>query len=158
MTDFILLDSKITADGDSSREIKRCLLLIRKTIINLNGVLKSRDIALPTKVPIIKVMVFPRVRCTDVRVGPKRRLSTKELMLSNCSAGRRFLRVPWTGRKSSQWILKEINAEHSLEELMLKLQSFGHLCKKTPHWKRPQCWERSRARGERGSREWGIVR
>ena len=69
VTDFILFDSKITADGDSSHEIKRCLLLIRKTIINLDGVLKSRDITLPKKVHIVKAMVFPVVRCTDVRVG-----------------------------------------------------------------------------------------
>ena len=69
VTDFILFDSKITADGDSSHEIKRCLLLIRKTIINLDGILKSRDITLPKKVHIVKAMVFPVVRCTDVRVG-----------------------------------------------------------------------------------------
>ena len=69
VTDFILLDSKITADGDSSHEIRRCLLLIRKTLINLDGVLKSKDITLPTKVHIVKAKVFPVVRCTDVRVG-----------------------------------------------------------------------------------------
>ena len=86
MTDFIFLGSKITVDRECSHEIKRHLLLGRKAMKNLDSVLKSRDITLPTKVCLVKAMVFP-VSCMDVRVGPERRLSTKELMLLNCGAG-----------------------------------------------------------------------
>jgi len=86
VTDFIFLGSKITVDRECSHEIKRHLLLGRKAMKNLDSVLKSRDITLPTKVCLVKAMVFP-VSCMDVRVGPERRLSTKELMLLNCGAG-----------------------------------------------------------------------
>ena len=114
-----------TADGDCNCEIKRCLLLGRKTMTNIDSILKSRDISLPTKVRLLKFMVFQK-SCTDVRGGPQRRLTTKELMLLNCWCWRRLLRVHWTAR-SNQSILKEINTEYSLEGLMLKLkfQYFG---------------------------------
>ena len=133
VTDFIFLGSKITADGDCSHEIKRCLLHGRKAITNLGSVLKSRDITLPTKVHIVKAVVFPVVMY-GCESWTWRRLSTEELMLSNCGAGEDSLRVPWTARRSNQSILKEINPEYSLEGLMLKLklQYFGHLMQKDP--------------------------
>ena len=123
---FIFLGSKITADGDCSHEIKRRLLPGRKAMTNLESILKSRDITLPTKVPTVKVpIVFPVViyRCESWTIK-----STEELMLSNCGAGE-DLRVPWTERRSNQSILKEISPEYSLDGLMLKpkLQYFGHL-------------------------------
>ena len=123
------LASKITADGDCNHEIKRCLLLIREAMINLESILKSRDITWPTKVCLVKAMVFPLVLFMDVRVGLQRKLSTEELMLLNCGVGEDSLRVPWTIRRSNQSILKEISPEYSLEGLMLKLklQYFGHL-------------------------------
>ena len=125
---FIYLSSKITADGDCSQEIKRRLLLGRKAIINLGSILKSRDITLPTKVHIVKAVVFPVVMY-GCESWTWRRLSAEELMLSNCGAGEDSLRVPWTARRSNQSILKEINPEYSLEGLMLKLklQYFSHL-------------------------------
>ena len=86
VTDFIFLGSKITVDGDGSHEIKRCLLLGRKTMTNLDNILKSRDITFLTKVHLVKAMVFQH-SCIDVRVGPYRKLSAKELMLSNCGVG-----------------------------------------------------------------------
>ena len=105
----------------------RHLLLGRKAITNLDSVLKSRDITLPTKVCLVKAMVFP-----DVRVGPERRLSAKELILFELWCWRRLLRVPWTARRSNQSILKEINPDYSLERLMLKLklQYFGHVMRR----------------------------
>ena len=115
--DFILGGSKITADGDCSHEIKRCLLLGRKVMTNLDSVLKSRDITLPTDVRLVKAMVF-LWSCMDVRVGPWRRLSAEELMLLNCGVG--VLRVPWTARRSNQSILKETNPGCSLEGMMVK--------------------------------------
>ena len=126
MTDFIFWGSRITADGDCSHEIKRCLLLGRKAMTNLNSILKTRDMTLLTKVRIAKVMVFPLVMCTDVRVGPWRKLSTAELMLLNCGVGR-ILRFLWIARRSNQSILKEISSAYSLEGLKLKRQYFGHL-------------------------------
>ena len=122
---FIFLGSKITAD-DCSHEIQRRLLLGRKAMTNLESILKSRDITLPTKVPMVKVpIVFPVViyRCESWTIK-----STEELMLSNCGA-EEDLRVPWTARRSNQSILKEISPEYSLEglTLRLKLQYFGHL-------------------------------
>ena len=84
LTDFIFFSSKITADGDCSHEIERCLLLGRKAMTNLDSILKSRDITLPTKICLVKAMVFP---CVDVRVGPQRKLNAKELMLLNCGVG-----------------------------------------------------------------------
>ena len=129
VTDFISLDSKITADCDCSHEIKRHLLLGRKVMLNIDSILKSRDITLPTKVHLVKALVFP---CIDVRVGLYRKLSAKELMLLNCGVGE-DLRVPGTARISNQPILKEISPKYSLEGLMLKLklQYFRHLVPRT---------------------------
>ena len=128
VTDFIFLGSKITADGDCSYEIKRCLLLGRKAMTNLDSVLESRDITFPTKVRLVKAMVFPVVKygCErwTIKKSECRKLDAFELW-----CWRRLLRVPWTARRSNQSILKKINPEYSLEELMLKLklQYFGHL-------------------------------
>ena len=130
MTDFIFLGSQITADGDCSHEIKRCLILGRKAMTNLDSVLKSRDITLPTKVCIIKAMVFPAVMygCESwtIKKAKCRRIDAFELW-----SWRRLLRVPWTARRSNQSILREISPEYSLEGLMLKLQYFGHLMQRS---------------------------
>ena len=148
---FILGGSKINADGDCSHEIKRCLLLGRKARTNLDSLLKSRDITLPTKVCLVQAMVFPVVMygCESwtVKKAEHRRIDAFELR-----CWRRCLRVPWTARRSNQSILKEINPEDSLEGLMLKLklQYFGH----QTHWKRPWCWERLKAGGEGDNRGW----
>ena len=118
---FYFLDSKITVDGDCSHEIKRCLLLGRKVMTNLDSILKSRDITLPTKVCLVKAMVFPIVMygCESwiVKKTEYRRTDVFELW-----CWRRLLRVPWTARRSNQSILKEINPECSLEGLMVKLK------------------------------------
>ena len=126
------LGSKITADGDCSHEIKRCLLLGRKAMTNLDSILKSRDIILPTKVHIVKALVFPVVMCGcdswTIKKAEHWRIDAFELW-----CWRRLLRVPWTARRSNQSILKEISPEYSLEGLMLKLklQYFGHLTQRT---------------------------
>ena len=126
--DFILGGSKITADGDCSHEIKRHLLLGRKSMTNLDSTLKSRDITLPTKVHLVKAMVFPVVMygCESwtIKKSECRRIDAFELW-----CWRRLLRVPWTARRSNQSILKKISPEYSLEVLMLKLklQYFDHL-------------------------------
>ena len=128
VSDFIFLGSKITADGDCSHEIKRHLLLGRKVMTNLDSILKSRDITLPTKVCLVKAMVFPVVMygCESwtVKKAERRRIDAFELW-----CWRRLLRVPWTARRSNQSILKEISPGCSLEGMMLKLklQYFGHL-------------------------------
>ena len=128
MADFIFLGSKITADGDCSHEIKRCLLLVRKVMTNLESILKSRDITLSTKVHLVKAMVFPVVMygCESwtVKKSGHRKIDAFELW-----CWRRLLRVPWTARRSNQSILKVISPGCSLEGLMLKLklQYFGHL-------------------------------
>ena len=128
VTDFILGGSKITADGDCSHEIKRCLLLGRKVRTNLDSIFKNRDITLPTKVHLVKVMVFPVVmygyESLTVKKAEHQRIDAFELWCWG-----RLLRVPWTARRSNQSILKEISPECSLEGLMLrlKLQYFGHL-------------------------------
>ena len=120
--------SKITADGDCNHEIKRCLLLGRKVNVNLDSILKSRDITLPTKVRLVKVMVSPVViygcESWSIKKAEHQRADAFELWY-----WRRLLRVPWTARRSNQSILKEINLEYSLERLLLKLklQYFGHL-------------------------------
>ena len=122
VSDFIFGGSKITADGDCSHEIKRCLLLGRKVMTNLDSVLKSRDITLSTKVHLVKAMVFPVVMygCESwtIKKAEHRRIDAFGLW-----CWRRLLRVPWTARRSSQSILKEISPVCSLEELMLKLNS-----------------------------------
>ena len=126
--DFIFRGSKITADGDCSHEIKRCLLLGRKVMTNLDSILKSRDITLSTRVHLVKTMVFPVVMCGceswTIKKAESWRINAFELW-----CWRRLLRVPWTARRSNQSILKEISSEYSLEGLMLKLklQYFGHL-------------------------------
>ena len=121
VTDFILGGSNITAGGDCSFEIKRCLLLGRKAMTNLDSILKSRDIALPTKVHLVKAMVFPVVMygCESwtIKKAECWRIDVFELW-----CWRRLLRVPWTARRSKQPILKEINPEYSLEGLMLKMK------------------------------------
>ena len=128
VTDIIFLGSKITADSDCSHTIKRCLLLGRKTMTNLGSILKSIDVTLPTKVCLIKAMVFPVVMygCGSwtIKKAEHQRIDAFELW-----CWRRLLRVPWTARRSNQSILKEINPEYSLEglRLKLKLQYFGHL-------------------------------
>ena len=128
VTDFILGGSKMLADGDCSHGIKKCLLLGRKAMTNLDSILKSTDITLPTKVCIVKAMVFPVVmyRCESwtIKKAECRRIDYFELWY-----WRRLLRVPWTARTSNQSILKEINPEYSLEGQMLKLklQYFGYL-------------------------------
>ena len=132
VTDFIFLGSKITEDGDCSHESKRCFLLGRKVMTNLDSILKSRDITLPTKVCLDKAMVFPVVMygCESwiIKKAERRRIDAFELW-----CWRRLLRVPWTARRSNQSILKEISPEYSLEGLMLKrkLQYFGHLMWRT---------------------------
>ena len=128
VTGFILLVSKITADGDCSHEIKRCLLLGRKALTNLDSILKSRDITLLKKISLVKAMDFPVVMygCESwtIKKAKHRRIDAFELW-----CWRRLLRVPWTARRSNQSILKEIRPEYSQEGLMLKLrlQYFSHL-------------------------------
>ena len=128
VTDFILGGSKITAGGDCSHEIKRCLLLGRKVITNLNSILKSRNITLPTKVHLIKAFVSPVViygcESWTIKKAEHRRIDAFELWF-----WRRLLRVPWTARRSSQSILKEISPEGLM--LKLKLRYFGHLIQRT---------------------------
>ena len=130
-SDFIFLDSKITADGDCSHEIKRHLLLGREVMTNLDSILKSRDITFPTKVRLIKAMVFPVViygcESWTVKKAEHQRIDAFELW-----CWRRLLRVPWTARTSCQPILKKISPGCSLEGLMLKLklQYFGHLMRR----------------------------
>ena len=130
--DFMFLVSKITADGDCSHEIKRHLLLGRKVMTNLDSILKSRDITLPTKVHLVKAMVFPVVMygCESWTIKKAECQRTDALELW---CWRRLLRVPWSARRSNQSILKEISPEYSLEGLMLKLklQYFSHMMRRT---------------------------
>ena len=125
VADFIFLDSKITVDGDCSHEVKRCMLLGRKLMTSLNSILKGRDITLPTKVHLVKAMLFPVVMygCESwtIKKAEHQRIDAFELW-----CWRRLLRVPWTARRSNQSILKEISPEYSLKGLMLKL--------KLQHW------------------------
>ena len=128
VADFIFGGSKITADGDCTHEIKKHLLLRRKVMTNLDSIFKSRDITLPTKVHLVKAMVFPVViygcESWTVKKAEHQRIDVFELW-----CWKRLLRVPWTARRSNQSILKEISPGHSLEKMMLKLklQYFGHL-------------------------------
>ena len=132
VSDFIFGGSKITADGDCSHEIKRCLLLGKKVMTNLDSILKSRDSTLPTKVRLVKAMVFPVVMygCESwtLKKAEHRRVDAFELW-----CWRRLLRVPWTARRSNQSIVEETSPEYSLEALMLnlKLQYFDHLMQRT---------------------------
>jgi len=139
----IFSGSEITADGDCIHEIKRRLLLGRKTMTNLDSILKSRDITLPTKICLVKVMY----ECESWTI----RNWCFELWY-----WRRLLRAPWTARRSNQSILKEINSEYFLEGLMLKLKfnTLATWCEERIHWKRPWCWERLKAGGEGDDRGW----
>ena len=152
MTDFIFLGSKITADGGCSHEIKRRLTLERKAAMNLESILRSRDITLSTKVHIVEAMVFSVVMCGCESWFIKK-LSTKELMLLSHGTGEDFLRVSWTARRSNQSILKEISPEYSLEGLMLKLklQHFGHLVGTAESLKKILMLQRMRAGGQEGN-------
>ena len=155
VTDFIFGGSKVTADGDCTHQIKRHLLLERKVTTNLDSILKSRHITLPTKVHLVKAMVFPVVMygCESwtIKKAEHRRIDAFELW-----CWRRLLRVPWITRRSNQSFLKEISPEYSLEGLMLKLklQYFGHLMWRVTHFKSPWCWERLKAGGEGDDRGW----
>ena len=149
--DFIFLGSKITANSDCSNEIKRRLLLGRKVMTNLDSIFKSRDIALSTKVYLVKAIVFPVViygyESWTIRKAEHRKIDAFELWCWS-----RLLRVPWTARRSNQSILKEINPEHSLERLMLKLQYFGHLMQRDDSLEKILIWERLKAKVEGGGR------
>ena len=119
---------------------------------NLDSILKSRDITLPTKVHLVKTMVFPVVMygCDNIKKAERRRIESFELQ-----GWRRLLRVPWTARRASQSILKEVSPEYSLEGLMLKLKlQYFTWCEELTHWKRPWCWERLRAGGEGDNKGW----
>ena len=131
VSDFILGGWKITADGDCSHKINRCLLLGRKAMANLDSILNSRDIALPVKVCLVKAMVFPVVMygCESWTI---KKVECQRIDAFELWCWRRLLRVPWTARRSNQSILKEFNPDYSLEGLMLrlKLQYFGHLMRR----------------------------
>ena len=152
----VFLGSKITEDGDCSHEIKRCLLLGRKTITNLDSISKIRDITLPTKVRIVKATVFPAVMhgCESwtIKKGECQRIDAFELQ-----CWKRLLRVPWTARRSYQSILMEINPEYSLEGLMLKLklQYFeSHLMLRVNSWEKTLMLGKTEGKGEGGDRGW----
>ena len=151
MTDFIFLGSKITADGDCSHEIQRCLLLGRKAMTNLDSILKSRDMTLPTKFHLVKAMVFPVVMygCESwtLKKAECWRIDAFELW-----CWRRLLRVPWTARRSNQSILKEISAEYSLEGLMLKLklQYFDYLMRRMDSFEKTLMLGKTEGRRRRG--------
>ena len=150
ITDFIFLGSKITVDSDCRHEIKICLLLGRKVMTNLDSTLKRRDITLPTKVCIVKPMVFPVVmyRCESwtTKKAEHQRINAFELWY------KRRLRVPWTARRSNKSILKEIDPEQSLEGLMLKLklQYFGYLMRRTDSLEKTLMLEKIEGRRRRG--------
>ena len=139
VTDFIFLGSKITVDGDCSHEIKRHLLLGNKAMTNLDSILKNRDTTLPTKVHVVKAMVFPLVMYSyeswTIKKAEHQRIDAFKLW-----CWRRLLRIPWTAR-SNQTILKEINSEYSLEGRMLKLklQYFGYLMRRANSLEKPRC-------------------
>ena len=152
---FIFLGSKITADGDCSHEIKRCLLLGRKAMTNLDSVLKSRDISLLTKVHLVKAMVFPVVmyRCESWTIMKAEcwRIDAFKLW-----CWRRVLRVPWTARRSNQSILKEVSPEYSLEGLMLKLklQYFDYLMQRADSLEKTLMLGKIEGRRRRGQQRW----
>ena len=155
VTDFIFLGSKITADGDCSHEIKRRLLLGRKAMTNLDNVLKSRGITLPTKVHTVKTMVFPVVmygyESWTIKKAEHRRIDAFELW-----CWRRLLSIPWTARRSSQSILKEISPEYPLVRLMLKLklQYFGHLMRRTDSIEKTLILGKIEGGRRRGQQSW----
>ena len=149
--EFILGGSKVTADGDYSHEIKSCLLLGRKATTNIDSILKNKDITLPTKVRLVKAMVFPVVmygyESWTIKKAESQRIDAFELW-----CWRRLFRVPCTARRSNQSILKEINPEYSLERLMLKLklQHFGHLMQRTDSLEKTLMLGKMEGRGRRG--------
>ena len=151
VTDFIFMGSKITADGDCSHEIKRHLLLGRKSMTNLDSTLKNRDITLPTKVCLVKATVFPVVMYTceswTIKKAEHQRIDAFQQWF-----WRRLLRVPWTARRSNQSILKEISPEYPLEGLMLKpkLQYFGQLMRRTDSFEKTLMLGKSEGRRMRG--------
>ena len=161
VADFNFLGSRITAGGDCSHEIKRCLLLGRKVMTNQDNILKSRDVILPTKVHLVQAMVFPVVMygCESwtIKKAERRRIDAFELW-----CWRRLLRVPWTARRSNQSILKEISPEYSLEGLMLKglklkLQYFGHVIQRANSFEKTLMLgntEGERRRGRQRMRGW----
>ena len=155
VADFIFLGSKITADGNCSNEIKRRLLLGRKVMTNLDSILKSRDITLPTKFCLVNTMIFPVVmygrESWTIKKAEHQRIDAFELWY-----WRRLLRVPWTAKKSNQSILKEISPGCSLEGLILrlKLQTLATWCEELIYWKRPWCQERLKVEGEGDDRGW----
>ena len=155
VADFIFLGSKITADGDCSHEIKRHLLLGRKVMTNLDSTLQSRDITLPTKVCLVKAVVFPIVMyaCESwtIKKAERGRIDTFELW-----CWRRLLRFPWTARRSNQSILKEITPEYSLEGLMLKLklQYFGHPIQRIDSFEKTLMLGKMKVGGEGYDRGW----
>ena len=147
--------SEITLNGDCSHELKRCLFLGRKVMTNLDSILKSRDITLPTKVHLVKAMVFPVVmygcESWSMKEAECQRIDAFELWCC-----RRLLRVPWTARRSNQSILKEISPEYSLEGWCWSWNSstWAIWCKELTQLKRPWCWERLKAGGEGDNRGW----
>ena len=151
VSDFIFWGSKITADGDCSHEIERLLLLGRKAMTNLDSILKSRDITLPTKVRLVKVMIFPVVMygCESwtIKKAERQRIDAFELW-----CWKRLLRVPWTAKRSNQSILKEISPDYSSEGLMLKLkvQYFGHLMRRTDSFEKTLMLGKIEGRWRRG--------
>ena len=149
VTDFIFLGSKIIADGDCSHEIKRCLFPGRKTMTNLDSILKTRDSALPTKVHLVKAMVFPVImygqESWTINKAEHQWIDAFEMWCR-----RRLLRVPWTARKPNQSILKEISPEYSLEGLMLKLQYFGHLMQRADSFEKTLKLRKIEGRRRRG--------
>ena len=138
VADFIFLGSKITVDGECSHEIKSRLLLGRKVMTNLDSILKSRDITLPTKVHLVKAIVFPVVMY-GCKTWTIKKAECQIIDAFEVWCWKRLLRVSWTARRSNQSILKEISSGCALEGLMwkLKLQYFGHLCEELTHLKRP---------------------
>ena len=155
VTNFLFLGSQITANGDCSHEIRQCLLLGRKAMTNLDSIFKSRDITLPTKVSLVKAMVFPVVMYGNeswtIKKVEHQRTDAFELW-----SWRRLLRVPWTAKRSNQSTVKDISPEYSLEGLSWSWSSntLATWCKELTQWKRPWCWERLNAIGEGGGRVW----
>ena len=158
VADFIFLGSKITADGNCSHEIKRCLLLGRKVMTNLDSILKSRDINLSTKVHLVKAMVFPVVMygCESWTI---KKVEGQRIDAFKLWCWRRLLRVPWTARRSSQFIQKEISPGCSVEGLMLKLklQYFGHLMWRADSFERTLMAGKDWGQKEKGSTEDEMV-
>ena len=154
--DFIFLGSKITADGDSSHEIKRRLLLGRKVMTNLDSILKSRDITLPTKVHLVKAMVFPVVmyacKSWTIKKAECQRIDAFELW-----CWRRLLSIPWIARRSNQLVLKEINTEYSLEDWCWSSNTLAMWCKRWPIRKDPDA-EKDWSQEEKGTTEDEMVR